>query len=85
MGLCPFPEMAEVVFFSSFLFFFLHARCSEGGFGLDNARQVCVFVVRGWFSRGLFARPMEGFWGGCTQPFDGLDTVGKPGWRCMQF
>lgn len=60
MGLCPLPEMAEVVFFFLFLFF-LHARCSEGNCGLDNARQACVFVVRGWFSRGLFARPMKGF------------------------
>ena len=61
MGFCPFPEMAEVVLSFFILFFFLHARCSEGDCGLDNARRVCVFVVRGWFSRGLFARPMEGF------------------------
>ena len=60
-GILPIPGDGRGCFFSFSFFFFLHARCSEGDCGLDNARRVCVFVVRGWFSRGLFARPMEGF------------------------
>lgn len=61
-GIVPTPGDGRGCLFSfSFFLSFLHARWSEGDCGLDNARQACVFVVRGWFSRGLFARPMKGF------------------------
>ena len=42
-------------------FFSCMQGAQMGHAGLENGEQVCVFVVRGWFSRGYFARPMKGF------------------------